>query len=250
MGQQIKVGGAAGTLQDSILVGNCNAMRQSIPGTPAGYNAQLSDFCRAGNQPLLVTVGHGSTTSIRHNTIMGAGALLIGYTCDGSNGFCDDSALVDLRDYILLGNPAGDRGNPGANYLMVVDGTYTSPAACNAAPDKHHSWITDGAVGFGNDMFYNTGSYNTNNTYTNVKDSCTDHNGNNNLCMSPGLVSEVQPAYGYPDLTVSPHGGAAFHGGVSLPNLAADYSNAFFAASPSIGALEAGSALTPYKATE
>ncbi len=250
MGQQVKVGGAAGLLQDSVIVGNCSAMANAIPGTPAGFNAQLSDFCRAGNQPLLMTVGHGSTTYIRHNTVMGAGALLIGYVCDGTNGNCDSTALVDLRDNILLGNPNPDRGNPGGNYLIVIDNTYSTAATCNAAPDGHHSWTTDGAYGCGNDVFYNLGSYNDHNTYTNLKDRCTDHNGTNNLCLSPGLVSEVQPAYGYPDLTLSPRGGAAFHAGLTLLTLPTDYSGALFALPPSIGALESGSSLTPYKAEQ
>ena len=248
MGQQVKVGGAAGTLDNSVIVGNCEAMRSAIPGTPAGFNAKLSDFCRAGNQPVLMTVGHGATTSIRHNTIMGAGALLVGYVCDGSNGYCDGTALLDLEDNILLGNPNPDRGNPGANFLLVEDDTYTTPAACNAAPDKHHNWTTDGMVACNNDIFYNAGSANSHNTYTNVKDLCTDHNGTGNLCMSPGLVSEIQPVFGYPDLSLSPHGGAAYHAGMNLPAIADDYSGATFNLPPSIGALETGSSLNSYKA--
>ena len=34
MGQQVKVGGAAGTLEDSVVVGNCDAMSNPIAGTP------------------------------------------------------------------------------------------------------------------------------------------------------------------------------------------------------------------------
>lgn len=249
MGQQIKVGGAAGALFDSAIVGNCKAMSNAIPGTPSGYNAQLTNFCRAGNQPVLMTVGHGTTTYIRHNTILGAGYLLIGYACDGTNGNCDSTALVDMRDNILLGNYNSDRmSNPGANYVMVADGSYTTPAACNAAP--HHYWTTDGFVGCNNDVFFNAGSYNDHNIYSNVKDSCNDHNGTSNLCMSPGLVSEVQPAYGYPDLSLSPHGAAAFHGGISLSGLLTDYGGLSFNLIPSIGALESGSALVPYQAQQ
>ncbi len=250
MGQQVKVGGGAGLLENSVVVGNCDAMANAIPGTPAGFNAKLSDFCRAGNQALLMTVGHGSTTSIRHNTVMGAGALLIGYVCDGTAGNCDSTALLDVRDNILLGNPDPTRGNPGGNYLIVIDNTYTTAAACNAAPDGHHGWITDGAYGCGNDVFYNAGSYNDHNVYSNLKDHCSDNNGTNNLCQSPGLVSEVEPAFGYPNLTLSPQGGAAFHAGATLSALPTDYSGVSFAVPPSIGALESGSSLTPYKAEQ
>ena len=37
--------------------------------------------------------------------------------------------------------------------------------------------------------------------------------------MSPGLQSETEPAYGYPNLALSPHGGAAYHAGIGLPGL-------------------------------
>ena len=250
MGQQVKIGGAAGTLQDSLIVGNCTAMSNPIPGTPANYNANLGDFCRAGNDPVAMTVGHGSTTYIQHNTIEGNGALLISYICDGSNGNCDSTALVDLRNNILLGNPDYYRGAPGGNYLMVVDNTYTTPAACNAVNDGQHGWITDGVIGCGNNVFYNRGSYNSNNVYFQLKDSCTDNNGTNNLCMDPGLVSEIVPTIGYPNLSLSGQGGAAFQAGVSLPYLTSDYSGHSFHASPSIGALEQATPVSLYLSTQ
>ncbi|WP_419806488.1 putative Ig domain-containing protein [Terriglobus sp.] len=247
MGQQVKVGGSQGTLEDSVIVGNCKAMSNPIPGTPAGYNAQLSTFCRAGNQAVLMTAGHGTTTAIRHNTIAGNGALLLGYECDGSAGFCDSTARIDFRDNILVGNPDPIRGNPAANYILVVDGTYPTPAACSAAGDGHHYWTTDGAYGCANDVFFNPGSFNTNNVYFQVKDSCTDHNGAGNLCLDPGLNSATVPLYGYPDFALSARGGAAFGAGTTLTTIPNDYSGKPFRTPPSIGALETGSSLTPYQ---
>ena len=193
-----------------------------------------------------MTAGHASTTSIRHNTIEGKGALLIGYVCDGSNGNCDNTALIDLRDNILLGNPDPNKGNPGANYLMILDNTYTTQAACAAAGDGHHSWTTDGGTGCGNDVFFNPGSFNSHNVYFTVKDSCTDHNGTGNLCLDPGLGNETVPSTGYPNLALSSNGGAAFQAGTALPNLPNDYTNKPFHNPPSIGALEQGSSLVPY----
>ena len=248
MGQQVKVGGAQGTLEDSVIVGDCDAMAHPIAGTPGNYNAKLSDFCRAGNQAVLMTAGHGTTTTIQHNTIEGKGALLIGYECDGSAGNCDATALIDLRDNILLGNPDPTRGNPGANYLSIIDNTYPTQAACAAAADGHHSWITDGAVGCGNDVFFNPGSSNSHNVLFTVKDSCTDHNGTGNLCLDPGLVDETVPDTGYPNLALSSHGGAAFQSGIALPNLPNDSTNKPFHNPPSIGALEQGSPVTQYLA--
>ena len=246
MGQQVKVGGSQGTLEDSVIVGNCKALSNAIPGTPAGFNASLSAFCRAGNQAVLMTAGHGTTTAIRHNTIAGNGALLLGYECDGSAGNCDTTSLIDFRDNILLGNPYPILVNPSANYILVVDCTFPTPAACSAAGDGHHYWTTDGAYGCANDVFFNPGSFNSNNVYFQVKDGCTAHNGTGNLCLDPGLESNAVPAYGYPNFDLSARGGGDFHAGTTLPGIPADYSGKPFQTPPSIGALEAGSSLNPY----
>ena len=72
MGQQLKIG-AAGTAINNLLVGNCNALRQAIPGTPSGYNSKLSDFCRAADVPVVVAISDGGlTTQYINNTLYAA----------------------------------------------------------------------------------------------------------------------------------------------------------------------------------
>jgi hypothetical protein len=218
MGQQIKIGGAAGSAVNNMIVGNCNALRNAIPGTPSGYNANLSNFCRAGNSPVAATTGHNSTVKLQGNTILGNGALLVSYQCDNSNGACDDSALVDARDNIFLGNPDPIRGAPSANYIIVGDDTYKDPASCNAAgkQDGHHYWTTDGFVGCNNNIFGNKGSYNDHNIFYGLKETCGENYATNAICASPGLNSETMPAYGYPNLRPLASGSAAYRAAVPL----------------------------------
>src|SRR3984957_16537436 len=56
-GQQLKVGGATATIQNSVIVGNCEAMTsQAIPGTPTGFGSRLQDPCRAGDTAVLINL--------------------------------------------------------------------------------------------------------------------------------------------------------------------------------------------------
>jgi len=95
MGQQIKIGGAAGTAINNVLVTNCNALRQAIPGTPSGYNSRLSDFCRAADTGIEMTVGKGATTTFDFNTVYSANATSIEIDCDTTAGACDSTSLLE-----------------------------------------------------------------------------------------------------------------------------------------------------------
>ncbi len=86
MGQQIKVGGASGTATNNLLVTNCNALRQAIPGTPSGYNSKLGDFCRAADTgieaPSVPIPRSSRSTPTRSTRHLRQGSRL---DCDGSN---------------------------------------------------------------------------------------------------------------------------------------------------------------------
>src|SRR6202012_869360 len=74
MGNRVK-GGAGGTISNSLLIANCEALSTAAAtiGAPSGYNSQLSDFCRAGNEASLIAVNNGSLTTFAFNTVYGAG---------------------------------------------------------------------------------------------------------------------------------------------------------------------------------
>lgn len=242
MGQQIKVGGAQGTVMNNVLVGNCSAMSQPIPGTPSNYNQNLSLFCRADNTPLVVTVGHGTTTTVQHNTIVGNGSILTSVVCDPTGGNCDTTALMDYRDNAQIGNFNASRGtNPGGVYTLVWDGTYTNPSTCNAAPN--HFWQTDGFTGCQTNPFGNPGSFRDHNAVLNAKEGCPAQFETNALCGSPGLGSEIMPAIGFSDLTLAGTNSPAYHAGTAITGIAMDYAGKSYGSIPSIGALEFGSTI-------
>ncbi len=70
MGQQIKVGGSAPILTNNTIVGNCRAMKESIPEFPTGFNIKLSDFCRAGDAAVLINVPPTTPAVYRSNTML------------------------------------------------------------------------------------------------------------------------------------------------------------------------------------
>jgi len=77
MGQQIKVGGATATITDSLIVGNCRAMSNDIPGTPPHYNARLDLFCRAGDSAILINVPDAQPAIFQRNVIYSNNALAL-----------------------------------------------------------------------------------------------------------------------------------------------------------------------------
>ena len=69
MGQQLKVGGATAIMQNNLIVGNCFAMQNAIPGTPVGFNTNLGDFCRAGNAAVFLAMTPGLPAVYQDNTM-------------------------------------------------------------------------------------------------------------------------------------------------------------------------------------
>lgn len=92
-GQQLKVGGAAASIQNSVIVGNCEAMisgSQSpdviyyypqfaayprITGTPLGFGDLLQAPCRAGNTAVLISLTPGEPAVFQNNTLYESGAI-------------------------------------------------------------------------------------------------------------------------------------------------------------------------------
>lgn len=73
MGQQLKIGGSPGVMENFFVGANCFAMQNPIPGTPTGFNTNLTDYCRADDEPIIVAINDGDTTSVLFGTIYGSG---------------------------------------------------------------------------------------------------------------------------------------------------------------------------------
>lgn len=124
-GQQFKWGPALSPMvfTNNLAVAGCHRLSAPLTGQPSAYNANLQDFCRAGDTITFSLGNHGSTT-IDHNTVISYSPTVFDIEC-GADG-CADST-VTMSNNIVLGydNPAtypigGKPGGPGAIYFSAV----------------------------------------------------------------------------------------------------------------------------------
>jgi hypothetical protein len=226
MGQQLKMG-AAGTAIDNLIVGNCNALRQAIPGTPSGYNAKLSDFCRAADVPVLVTVGDGGlTTEYLNNTLYTANSIGVEVT---TNGPCTTTCYFQYENNIFL----GFQNNAANGYPDGGSGRFPTPIYFDS----------------GTQILSLPGSSFTNNLTFNPRDNWTcpqtSWNEQNAICADPGLVDETFPLYGFGNMSPASASSIVVGKGISIPGVSIDYSNSPRSTiSATIGAYE-GTAASP-----
>lgn len=187
MGQQIKVGGASGTLTNNQIVTNCNAMRQRIPGTPGGYNAKLSDFCRAADAGIAIMVNNHVPLKVVGNTIYSASVTTVEVDCGEPT--CTAAARIDFRDNLFL----GFRNDPAHGYA-------------NGGRGEMSNYIY---IGADSDPFKNAGSTVTGNVayFPTNPAHCTPGGEAKVVCRDPHLTDETWHNYGYGDMT--PRSGSA-----------------------------------------
>ncbi len=184
MGQQIKMG-ASGLGVNNLIVGNCNALRQAIPGTPAGYNSRLSLFCRAGDTPVVLSVSDtGIDTTFIYNTIYSANGIAVEVSQFGT---CTTTCFLDYENNILLGfRNAPENGYPGG-------GTGDPPTPIYFDTGDPSAIVNSNKF--------------TNNVTFNVRGdwACphTQWNEQNAVCSDPGLVDETFHLYGFGDMSVA-----------------------------------------------
>ncbi len=217
MGQQIKIGGSAGTANNNILITNCNAMRQAIPGTPAGYNSRISDFCRAADAGLVMAVGSGTTTTFDFNTIYSASSTGIEVDCTGN---CDSTTLVDFRNNIFLGflNNAAN-GYPSGGTTDYSNPIYLGVSTTNP-------FTNPGSV------FSNNITYHGKSSWSCPAQWLTEANA---LCVDPNLTDETWHLYDYGNVQPLPNS-PAVGSGVAIPSIPIDYTGHGRSNPPNIGA--------------
>ncbi len=226
MGQQLKIG-AAGTAINNLLVGNCNALRQAIPGTPSGYNSKLSDFCRAADVPVVVAISDGGlTTQYINNTLYAANNIGVEVT---TNGPCTTTCHFQYENNIFL----GFQNNAANGYPSGGNGRFPTPIFFDS----------------GNSVLGQPGSSFTNNLTFNARDNwqCpqTSWNEQNAICTDPGLVDETFHLYGFGNMSPANPASIVVGKGIPILGVLADYSNSTRSTtSPTIGAYE-GTAASP-----
>jgi hypothetical protein len=173
MGQQIKVGGTAATITDSLIVGNCMAMSKAIPGTPPGFNDRLSLFCRAGDTAILINVPENRPAIFQRNIIYSANhvALEVEYPGDPS-----PNAAIKYDGNIFIG-------------FLNSDGKYPSPIYSNS----DLKMFTNPGASFSNNVTYRAKS--------DWKCPATWLHETGGSCGDPHLKDETWHAYGYGDVS-------------------------------------------------
>ena len=185
MGQQIKVGGAAGILTDNQIVTNCNAMRQKIPGTPAGYNVKLSDFCRAADTG--IAVGVNDTVPLRMDSNVIYSATITGIEIDCGEAHCGSSTRIDFRNNIFLGfKNSGPNGYPDGGRGDYSNLVYLAPGL---DPFKNAGSVVSGNVAY----------------YPHSGGKCFAESETKSVCKDPHLTDETWHVYGYGDMTPNPN---------------------------------------------
>jgi hypothetical protein len=135
-GQQFKWGYnfTSATFTNNLVVGNCNRMSAPLAGAPSTYNANLSDFCRAGST-ISWNLRDGQTGNLSNNTIFSYGPVAFVLGCSTVGG-CPHSTTT-IQGNIILGydnqsiyNNGGQAGGPG--FLYCQDNT-TNGTGVNCA---------------------------------------------------------------------------------------------------------------------
>ncbi len=186
MGQQLKIGGTSGTIQNSRIFTNCNALRETIPGTPPGYNKRLTDFCRAADAGILISVNDGSTFSFERNIIYSASSTGIDVEVNSS---CETaSCLLRYEGNVFV----GFRNNEASGYPNGGSGDYSNPIYVEQAARA----------------FQNSGSSFSSNTTFHAKSNwrcpATWLHEKNAICGDPHLGDETWHKYGYADVSLRP----------------------------------------------
>jgi hypothetical protein len=209
-GQQLKVGGAAATIQNSVIVGNCEAMAtQAIPGTPAGFGSKLGASCRAGNTAVLINLTPGDPGVFQYNTIYEAGS--IGLEVEYATSDSGPTNTLQYNNNVFLGfYNSGAQANATSIYSNSDLNMLTNPGA---------SWTNNATFGQRNNW------------------PCPHAGESSAICGDPGLVDETYHAYSYGNMAPTP--GSILKGaGVAIPGITVDYNGLTRKTPPSIGAYE------------
>lgn len=227
MGQQLKAGSGSSTVENSVVVTNCNAMRQAIPGTPAGYNSLLSDYCRAADTGMAMEVGKGQTFTFDNNTVYSDSATTLELDCDTTYGPCDTTTKVDYRNNVFLGfvNSTADgypRGGTGDYANPIYIGLSNTGGIPNLNP-----FTSPGSVYSNNLTFHPKSNWH-----------CPAAGETNAICgVDPLLADETWHVYGYPNaepLSTS----NVFGQGVSVPSISNDFLGQVRSGTFSVGAYQ------------
>lgn len=230
MGQQIKVGGATGTVQNNIINGNCAALGQgkadmfpgttAIPGTPAGFNSNLTFFCRAGDTAVLLYTTPGDAVSYQYNTLFSDG--YVGVEIEYGTPDFGPTNVVNFNNNVFVGFFNTSHGEPSNAFFSNggVGGCCDTQATAfpAAATNPGASWSNNASLG--------------------SQGGCPLAGETNWLCTDPGLVDETLHTIGYGNMAPASSASGIVGHGVAISGITTDYNGFTRPSPPSMGALE------------
>jgi hypothetical protein len=112
MGEQWKWGSDASipqtvTFENNLTVSGCDRMSQPLPGAPSGYNAHLSDFCRAAGDVMSPNISPGSVWTMANNSFVFNAPTLLDVQCYpvGASQASSCSSTINWYNNVVLGYP-------------------------------------------------------------------------------------------------------------------------------------------------
>lgn len=136
MGQQIKVGGATATITDSLIVGNCDAMKHDIPGTPPGFNTRLDLFCRAGDTAVVIMVPDAQPAIYQRNIMYSDNHVGLEIEYPGNP---TPNAAIRYDHNIFIGFPNSEHEYPSPIFSSTDLKMFTNPGASFSDNDTYHA---------------------------------------------------------------------------------------------------------------
>ncbi len=246
-GQTYKWGWGFGTINFVNNEGSadCYRMKYPLTGAPTGYNTNLQDFCRSGDN-LSFNFQQGTQALIANNTIIGNENNLTDYKCALVSGQTScDSTVVNIRNNIFRAySDLQDQDYGGHN----MPATYCG-ASCNESTANTSDGGVIGTINRDRNIYFGTRDCTS---VINTLTPDTLHGTvTNEQCIDAGFVNQPTTdgttfANGQLDnfnfalSSTSPAKGA----GASVTGVTTDYNSFPFASPPSMGALEYGSVPT------
>ncbi|HET6840959.1 MAG TPA: putative Ig domain-containing protein [Candidatus Angelobacter sp.] len=168
MGNQFKQGAAAATFQNNVVMGNCKRLQSAFAPNPSTFNKNLSDFCRANGDAVVIGTNDNAHAVIQNNSVTSNFSIAFDIQClaaGGGTGACTNASHVNFDNNLIYG-------------FADASGV--------------HTFITgifeQGASG---DFMSNTGGTRRNNLLFHTNDTCGGSPAVGEVCADPLLTSET-----------------------------------------------------------
>jgi hypothetical protein len=187
---------------------------------------KLSDFCRAADTAVFISVQDSTPTTYQFNTLYSADDTGVEIACGTTT--CTSLSTIIFENNLFFG--------------FMNDAAHGNPVGSNQLANQ--IYLDDSVSG----LFSHSGSVNSYNATYSARSSCPEYGETNAVCLDPQLTDETWHLYGYGNM--DPVQESRILGmGVAISGVTVDYNGVTRPNPPSMGALEHGSALSQVQVT-